>query len=193
MRHFRVTAGMYWCWQGSWLGKQLCSSQHDAQGLHLELLIRIHKHDHINCLPLPPPSAGTWCALSSHPKHPIPTPAATTCEQGYGWGQGRTADKCTCQPAATHGHPLQSPKLRYKSLKSSQRDPSKKPCRHGQGQAGQNTLPKEPPKGSSCRGRRGTQPPVLSLSPGLEQGQPRKLFIPHIRPVIHSVIRPEFY
>lgn len=88
MRHFRVTAGMYWCWQGSWLGKQLCSSQHDAQGLHLELLIRIHKHDHINCLPLPPPSAGTWCALSSHPKHPIPTPAATTCEQGHGWGQG---------------------------------------------------------------------------------------------------------
>lgn len=63
MKQFRVPAGVCWHWQapgwaGGFVPLQLCS-----RGVYLELLIRIHKHDHVNCLlrlQLPSPlSAGT--------------------------------------------------------------------------------------------------------------------------------------
>lgn len=54
MKQFRVTAGMCWHWQGllagSWVGRRLCSPADCSWGVYLELLIRIHKHDHVNCL-----------------------------------------------------------------------------------------------------------------------------------------------
>jgi len=137
------TAG---CWQAAGPAGGFVHPRHCSQGVYLELLICIHKHDHVNWLlrpqPLSPPSAGTSSPFPSQMSrylcfslYSAPWPRMEKqLEKGK---KQRMGESTSLEPVTdTHCHHLCSAKkhLENKLKRSSggEQELCRKPCSPGQ-------------------------------------------------------------